>query len=50
MHAGRGRLDEALCSFRRAAAELQVADVYPTLILGAARVLDALAIADGEIA
>jgi tetratricopeptide (TPR) repeat protein len=49
VHARRGRLDEALSSFRRAVAELQAADVYPTLILSAARVLDALAITDGEI-
>ena len=37
-HAAEG-LDEALSSFRWAVAELEAADVYPTLILCAARVL-----------
>ena len=50
VHARRGRIDEALSSLRWAATELEAADVYPTLILGAARVPDILAIADIEIA
>ena len=50
VHARRGRIDEALSSLRWAATELEAADVYPTLILGAARVPDILAIADTEIA
>jgi hypothetical protein len=44
-----GRLDEAVASLRWAVAELDAADVYPTLIVCAARVLDILDIADDEV-
>ncbi len=49
MHARRGRLDEAVASLRWAVAELEAADVYPTLIVCAARVLDILGIADEAV-
>jgi aminoglycoside phosphotransferase (APT) family kinase protein/tetratricopeptide (TPR) repeat protein len=47
--ARRGRIDEAFSSLRRAVAELQDADVYPTLIVGAARALAILGTADDEV-
>jgi aminoglycoside phosphotransferase (APT) family kinase protein len=50
VHARRGKPAEALSSLRWAVAELQDADVYPTLILCAARMLGLLGIASSEIA
>jgi aminoglycoside phosphotransferase (APT) family kinase protein/tetratricopeptide (TPR) repeat protein len=47
--ARRGRIDEAIASLRRAVAGLEAADVYPALILCAARVLVILGIADDEV-
>jgi aminoglycoside phosphotransferase (APT) family kinase protein len=50
VRARQGRVDEALHSLRWATAELEGAEVYPTLILCAAQVLAVLAIGDAEIA
>jgi aminoglycoside phosphotransferase (APT) family kinase protein len=49
VQARRGRIDEAASSLRRAVAGLEAADVYPTLILCAARMLATLDIADSEV-
>ena len=45
----RGRIDQALSSLRWAVAELEDADVYPTLIVCAARMFSLPGIADSEI-
>ncbi len=50
LYARRGRTGEALSSLGTAVAELEDADVYPTLILSAARILGRLGIASSEIA
>ena len=50
LHARRGQTAEALSSLRMAVTELEDADVYPTLILCAARMLGRLGIASSEIA
>jgi aminoglycoside phosphotransferase (APT) family kinase protein/tetratricopeptide (TPR) repeat protein len=49
LHARRGRLDEAVSSLRRAVGELEAADVYPTIMLAAARTLETLGIDDNRI-
>jgi len=43
-----GRIDEAASSLRWAVGELEAADVYPTLILSAVRMLDVMGIAGSE--
>jgi tetratricopeptide (TPR) repeat protein len=50
LHARRGYLDEAIPTLRHAVAELEGAEVYPTVILAADRALSALDITDERIA
>lgn len=50
IHARRGRLDEAITSLRWTVTELEEADVYPTIILGAARVLEIIGIEEELVA
>ncbi|HEV2371684.1 MAG TPA: phosphotransferase [Streptosporangiaceae bacterium] len=45
----RGQIDEAITSLHEAVAGLQAADVYPTLILCAAQVLQVIGVTDTEI-
>lgn len=49
LHTRRGRLDEAQASLRWTVSELEQADVYPTIILCAARTLGIMGINDAQI-